>query len=624
MESPDPAERKWACVAVSNLIQNDPSTRRLLQGKNIVGALITRLSDSEEEVVVEAGGALRNLCIDGGYDICAEMYNKNILTPLKTFIPKISTTLSQFLENPKTSPENAQKLVYEFADNIITILWCLSETSNKALNAINQIALVPFLMSFLGSRSKLPVSTVTSAAQCLYVLTDDNWPATNELRTNGAYTACLLSIVVPDEESLKANGIMRNIVPIPPPSIASTVDIDRDIVLPTLEPVLASISTAEASQRAQELIAQEDSIPEIQKLSLKNALKMDHRSPSEIELERLERKLKTVQLALEILTGVCATLPDPEPPVEEEVGEEDPERDNDDEDMDQDDPDMEDDENTPDHADKQATSAALPSLVAPLLSLIQPTPLSFPPISGGLSPHPPTTSVLSAIHIRALECLNNVFLSLASPARSQNQNVDRGVQKDSGVKIWEEVWKALSAVGTEVEGPGQESRRDMWQVAVGVLWGIAVVWKGLLIPQEEQVKILMQLCESAADVNMKVKCIGTLECLAQHPESIDANRVISNYFLTLIPSPTRPTAAPAEPLLQALSALIDVYSDENLPYDINFRQGDYLAALAASVEGVRKAVRGIDRKRERELRRRGEEVRDNLVAFVEYRRGLRL
>ena len=59
MESADGAERKWACVAVSNLIQNDPSTRRLLQGKNVVGALITRLTDSEEEVVVEAVGALR-------------------------------------------------------------------------------------------------------------------------------------------------------------------------------------------------------------------------------------------------------------------------------------------------------------------------------------------------------------------------------------------------------------------------------------------------------------------------------------------------------------------------------------------------------------------------------------
>lgn len=59
MESPDSSERKWACVAVSNLIQNDPSTRRLLQGKNVVGALITRLSDNEEEVWIEAAGALR-------------------------------------------------------------------------------------------------------------------------------------------------------------------------------------------------------------------------------------------------------------------------------------------------------------------------------------------------------------------------------------------------------------------------------------------------------------------------------------------------------------------------------------------------------------------------------------
>lgn len=59
MRSADAAERQWACVAVSNLIYNDPSTRRLLQGKNVVGELITRLSDPEEEVVVEAAGALR-------------------------------------------------------------------------------------------------------------------------------------------------------------------------------------------------------------------------------------------------------------------------------------------------------------------------------------------------------------------------------------------------------------------------------------------------------------------------------------------------------------------------------------------------------------------------------------
>jgi len=179
----------------------------------------------------------------------------------------------------------------------------------------------------------------------------------------------------------------------------------------------------------------------------------------------------------------------------------------------------------------------------------------------------------------------------------------------------------LGAVGTNVDKPGQERRRNVWEIGVGVLWGIANVWKGKLVPEEAHVKVLMQLCDATSDHGVKVKCIGTLECLAQHPESIEANRIISAYLLSLLP-PTAANPTPTEPLLQGVSALIDIYSDETLPYDINFRQGRYLDALVSSVEGVRRAVRGIDRKKERELRVRGEEIRDNLVAFIQYRRGL--
>ncbi|KAI0640125.1 armadillo-type protein [Trametes polyzona] len=641
LEGVDPAERKWACVAVSNLIQNDPSTRRLLQGKNIVGKLITRLSDSEEEVVVEAAGSLRNLCIDGGFDICAEMFNKNILAPLKTFVPKISNTLSQFLASPKDAPENAQQLVYEFADNVITILWCLSETSNKALNAINEILLVPFLMSFLAAREKLPLSTVTSAAQCLYVLTDENRPIIEEVRTNAEYTACLLAIVSPDDAASKANGkekdtmsdaratafrvltcgILRNISPIPPPSIAATVDLDRDVVLPTLEPVLSSTDLQEAAQAAQRAIDQQESIPQLESLSLKHTPKSDHKTPSELELERLETRLRTVQLALEILTGMCATLPDPEvfsgPPGGES----------------QDDNEDEDDEGMEDAQDidmaVEDTSGAEPSqqlpgffttLVVPLLKFVHPTALSFPPL-GAPSPHPPTTSALSAIHVSALECLNNIFLSMATSSRGNPSSL--GLDPASGRTVFDAVWGALRLVGTEITGAGQERRREMWDIGVGVLWGVGNLFKGAIAPTEEQVQVLIQFANATQDAQVKVKTIGTLECLAQHPESVDANRIISSYFLSLLPPKANPPT-PTEPLLQAVSALIDIYSDEGLPYDVNFRQGCYLDALVQSVEGVRKAVRSIDRKKERELRVRGEEVRDNLVAFIQYRRGLRL
>jgi len=94
-------------------------------------------------------------------------------------------------------------------------------------------------------------------------------------------------------------------------------------------------------------------------------------------------------------------------------------------------------------------------------------------------------------------------------------------------------------------------------------------------------------------------------------------------LLSILPTSTTSSTHGTEPLIQALSALIDIYSDENLPYDINFRQGDFLQRLVDSVEGVRKAVRAIDRRKERDLKLRGEETRDNLVAFIKYRKALR-
>lgn len=297
-----------------------------------------------------------------------------------------------------------------------------------------------------------------------------------------------------------------------------------------------------------------------------------------------------------------------------------------------------------------STSNLLPALVQPLLALIQPTPLSFPP-PAGLSPHPPITSALSAIHICALECLNNIFLSLAM---SPNPTV--AADKESGQHVWSQVWSALAVVGTE-STPGQEKRKDIWEIAVGVLWGVGNVWKGSLVSchvyswvlrfirwlqvgNEEHVKVLIQFCDATLDPRIKVKCVGTLESLAQHPESVDINWVrpgfppslhmsdflqtISNYLLSILPTPTGPSPAGTEPLIQTISALIDIYSDENMAYDVNFRQGGFIDKLAASVDGVKKAVKTIDRRQEggRELRRRGEEMRDNLVAFIEYRRGL--
>ena len=45
-----------------------------------------------------------------------------------------------------------------------------------------------------------------------------------------------------------------------------------------------------------------------------------------------------------------------------------------------------------------------------------------------------------------------------------------------------------------------------------------------------------------------------------------------------------------------------------------------------SVEGIRKATKSVDRRREggKELKRRGDLLRENLVDFIRYRRNLKL
>ena len=63
----------------------------MFQSKNVVGELIERLSDSIDEVVVEASGALRNLAIDGGHELCGEMFNKGIMSHMAVLMGKVGS-----------------------------------------------------------------------------------------------------------------------------------------------------------------------------------------------------------------------------------------------------------------------------------------------------------------------------------------------------------------------------------------------------------------------------------------------------------------------------------------------------------------------------------------------------
>lgn len=105
---------------------------------------------------------------------------------------------------------------------------------------------------------------------------------------------------------------MKNISPIPPPSNASSVDINAEVVLPLLTPVIQNVALDNISVQVLNLISRQSEETVVDKPSLKHTPKSDHKSEIQLELERIEETLRNIQLSLEILTDVCATLPEPQ------------------------------------------------------------------------------------------------------------------------------------------------------------------------------------------------------------------------------------------------------------------------------------------------------------------------
>lgn len=197
------------------------------------------------------------------------------------------------------------------------------------------------------------------------------------------------------------------------------------------------------------------------------------------------------------------------------------------------------------HADGQLLKF-ISTLTEPLLKLACPTEISFPPI-GKAASHPSITQAMAFVHVRALDCLNNLFLSfgLSSDSKSVVENDAEAMHS-----IWNELWTILHIVGIRSE-PGQEQRAEMWNSAMGALWGVAQACRAHLVcfllslyvcrlpnanqctqvADEHQIRTLIEFYKQASNDEVKVKCIGILENVAQVPHAFAQNQVRSQYEL---------------------------------------------------------------------------------------------
>ncbi|CAB4409071.1 unnamed protein product [Rhizophagus irregularis] len=609
LSSVDPTERAWAASCASNLIASEEKIRRLLLSKDLIRLLIERLTDEVYEVVYECVGTLRNLTAIGEYEICAEMFNKDILTPLNMLISKISIIIDNLLKgiSHKSDPiEGARKNIWIFTENIICILWALSETSQKVLRRINNMNIVPFLMAFFTQVEKIPLKTLVAAAQCLHTITDDN---------SDIHVLCcgiilnLNSIIVSPISGTDFNIYINNY-------LKSCLNFDIEIAANEAKEVASNIKISDFVTKHPK-----DDLP----------------TAEEEKLISINSKLTILQLALELLAKICLecfsqdndNLQD-EMQNDDEIEINDSFKENKIMDIDDQVSNTHDQSllNGPEHL---ILNAFATDIISDLIRLSKPTSLSYPEQLGHnvipvKSVVPTITESLAMVHLRAVECMNNFFLTMVDIVEEKWWFTKH---RDAAKYTWTrlvELANQVAGKGIKVgaEDPGQKMRGTVLEALVGCLWTLARGLNGDMPLAENQIQSFIQCYKSTVSESMRVKLIGTLGVIAKRQNAIEDNKLIGTFIIGIIrglSDLSRMDSLSIECIAESLNAIFDIYADKDFDYDEPvFVHEGYLHILESIADNVHNITNTIDEKKSREQRLRMDEAYINLVEFIKYKK----
>lgn len=154
LKSSIPNEKSMALGAITVLCEDD-RMRKLLMKEKLVPIIMEQcLNDSNDEIVVESFGLLRNIGIEEGYDITKYYWRSNIWTAIEAALQKIETSF-KYLEESKSLPlgpstddnkpkdkksidKSKTQLLFDFTENILSLIVVLASGSEDLYDSVFQ------------------------------------------------------------------------------------------------------------------------------------------------------------------------------------------------------------------------------------------------------------------------------------------------------------------------------------------------------------------------------------------------------------------------------------------------------------------------------------------------------
>lgn len=136
-------DRAMALAAITVLCE-DENTRKVLLKERIISIIMEQcLTDSDDEIVVEAFGVLRNIAVEEGYDVIQHIWRQNVWTAIEAALVKIQKSFEYLgsgkastIGNKKADEKARLQLLYDYTENVIMLVVVIASGSSKLFESV--------------------------------------------------------------------------------------------------------------------------------------------------------------------------------------------------------------------------------------------------------------------------------------------------------------------------------------------------------------------------------------------------------------------------------------------------------------------------------------------------------
>lgn len=570
LESVVPNDRSMALGSITVMCE-DPHMRKLLLKQKLVQIITTKLlSDKNTEIVVEAYGLLRNLCLEEGYDVSVHLWRSEIWVSILDGFKKLNESLkvlgaSSNNENIKKNTaqnKESKRLLFDFAENLLSLIVALCNGSDIILDDVlksdklEQIFEVIINLLNYGT-DKLPINLINTILDVIYDFSTESFQFIEAITNNQELAAFVQTL--PNLKKDPSNNFNELTEILSQGIYLQFLDLDmtyeqaneiihkvcesiNDINLKDLESDLSSIAQDEDIANS----ANSEVAAKIKEYTRKRAL--------------ATMKLQSIEIAIDLITAITEILA----AKYEEQG----------------------NKKIPDQL-LETLTVFVPHVLTTLADM-------FP--SRILIGWNNLLWLFMTLGVNFYELPENGYKNLWNFVKKE-QSLDT---EDVSLKVgcMSVVWAMLKAASMNTEST-------------------AIVTELGLFKNPEYVQSVIDEYRKATDIELKQRCVSVLASLALIQGQIEINKIIGQFMLGELAT----EKVDALILVEITNFLFEIYSDGDFDYDTEvFINGGFLNILKTKVvPNLKQQFKFIDRNKTPELKERATETFNTLDSFINYK-----